>query len=64
MNVADRLEATVTALRKLAIIPTMATGIRGVVHNGHRCRVCAKTWSLTETETHADWCVLKGTEQR
>lgn len=54
---------TVEALRILAIIPTMATGVRHVVHDGHRCRLCASTWDLSKPEKHQDWCALKGTEQ-
>lgn len=60
---ADRIEALTIALRKLAIIPTMAPGVQQVVHDGHRCRVCAATWSNNKPEHHADDCALKGTER-
>lgn len=63
LPIADRLEATVKALRALAIIPTMAPGVQAVVHDGHRCRVCATTWRLRQPEHHMDWCALKGTER-
>lgn len=52
----------VNALRALAIVPTMKPGIRAVIHDGHRCRVCATTWPDKKPEQHQDWCALKGTE--
>lgn len=52
----------IPALRALAIVPTMASGVREVVHDGHRCRVCATKWTLKQSEKHQDWCALKGTE--
>lgn len=63
--VVDRLNAypaTVKALRELAIVPTMKPGIRAVIHDGHRCRVCATTWDMGKPEQHQSWCALKGTE--
>lgn len=54
--------SVVSSLRALAIIPTMAPGVQKVVLNGHRCRVCATVWRLSQPEHHADWCTLKGTE--
>lgn len=59
----ERVSALTIALRALAIVPTMMPGVRQVVHDGHRCRVCASRWELQESEQHQDWCALKGTEQ-
>jgi hypothetical protein len=58
----NKYPAVVNALRALAIVPTMKPGIQAVVHDGHRCRVCATKWSMGKPEQHQDWCALKGTE--
>lgn len=63
-EIVDRCNAyptAIKALRALAIVPTMKPGVREVVHDGHRCRVCASTWD--EPEKHQDWCALKGSER-
>lgn len=59
----EPMHPAVAALRSLAIIPTMAPGVQQVVHNGHRCRVCATSWRTGQPEHHMDWCALKGTER-
>lgn len=59
----ERVSALTIALRALAIVPTMKPGVREVVHDGHRCRVCASTWGMGEPEKHQGWCALKGAEQ-
>lgn len=57
-----RVRELTVALRKLAIIPTMADGRQNeVVHDGWRCRVCRSTFKLGEQEIHSDDCPLKGT---
>jgi hypothetical protein len=51
----------IPALRALAIVPTQKPGVQAVIHDGHRCRVCASTWKLKQPEQHQEWCALKET---
>lgn len=53
--------AAIAALRRLAIIPTMAPGIQQVVHDGFRCLVCRSTLKFGAAEIHSNDCPLKGT---
>jgi hypothetical protein len=59
----NKYPAIVGALRALAIVDTQAPGQARVVHDGHRCRVCASVWKLSQPEQHQDWCALKGTAE-
>lgn len=62
LPIADRLEAAIAALRKLAIVEVHDTAARQVIVVGHRCRVCLDSWNLREREHHVTLCPLEGSQ--
>lgn len=54
------IQGAINTLRRLAIVEVHKPGIRAVVVDGHRCKICGSMWSIECAEFHVPTCILDG----